>query len=385
MKIYGQSNPMCQSTDWFAVSLVLDDLPKYAPLGHKWVVFERGTNVWQHRAVLYNDRGQSVCTLLAKPKSENLINPRAGLLEISNEWLYHGIGAVGIVNMLRGCCSFQLGGFSRLDLCMDFEPTPKQAEMIRGLATNKYYVVGKRNGSGFWSTPTEDYIPDQWREKCPHCQSWGHKTTQVKWKLYYKSKELRDAGGGWFDKPYIVDGWRRAGLDVNNVWRLEVSMHDCNSLIKDEYPIDWATWTENELGIFTAMYRKRFQIALNEGHKDKTNDRRVRFLPIDTLGEVKCKQYNGDSTNSARITLLRQLVKSGEQPEIYTDSEESAALISHVRHLVERDHLQLYFMRMTGMSLGEWEIYQRQLINGRVENPQQIVKNTDIHANINFG
>lgn len=383
MKIYGYNNPMVQATDWLAVSVLFDDLPKSCPGGHHWVCYERGTNVWQDRRILYNEYGQPVLTLLAKPKS-TIINPHAGLVEVSNEWLYHGVGAGKILSMLRHFCEFSITGLSRLDLCMDFTPTDEMSKIIRGLATNDYYIVGKRNGSGFWSMPKEDYIPEEWRGKCPHCQSWGHKSSQVKWKLYYKSKELRDAGGGWFDKPYIVDAWRVAGLDINNAWRLEVSIHDCNSLVKDGDIVNWDTWQSDELAIFTAMYRKRFQVARNEGHADKTNDTRVRFLPIDTLGQVRNKQYEGNNVNSARITLLRHLVKDGEQPEVYADRETNEALINHVRQLVNRDHLQLYFMRMTGMSIGEWECYQRELIKGRVENSKQIVKNTDIQPNMAF-
>ena len=152
-------------------------------------------------------------------------------------------------------------------------------------------------------------------------------------------------------------------------------MHDCNSLVKDGDIVNWDTWQHDELAIFTAMYRKRFQVARNEGHSDKTND---------TLGQIRNKQYEGNNVNSARITLLRHLVKDGEQPEVYADRETNEALIDHVRQLVNRDHLHLYFMRMTGMAIGEWECYQRELIKGRVENSKQIVKNTDIQPNVAF-
>jgi hypothetical protein len=51
---------------------------------------------------------------------------------------------------------------------------------------------------------TDPWVPEMWRGEVPYDQSWGHKTTDIKWKLYYKTKELRDnAGGNTYDKPYI--------------------------------------------------------------------------------------------------------------------------------------------------------------------------------------
>ena len=76
---------------------------------------------------------------------------------------------------------------------------------------------------------TDPWVPEMWRGEVPYDQSWGHKTTDIKWKLYYKTKELRDnAGGSTYDKPYIVDMWRDVGLDESNVWRLEVAFHNAN-------------------------------------------------------------------------------------------------------------------------------------------------------------
>ena len=227
-------------------------------------------------------------------------------------------------------------------------------------------------------------MPPEWQGWCPHQQSWGHKTTQVKWKLYYKSKELRDNGGGWFDKPYIVDGWRYYGLDENNVWRLEVSMTDCNSLLKEGVAVNYNTWANDEMGIFTAMYASRFIIRKNEGHKDKTNDTIVRFLPIDTISRVRCKKYESESGRSARLGLLRSLIKYGEQEEVFMDARASRALTEHVEQIVNNDNLERYFESAVGMSLGQWTKLMVERREGKVLLDRQLTSNTDINPNTKF-
>lgn len=385
MQPYSTKDGLLQSTDWFALSILLEgDFGLVSPPNHLWQIYDHGTPVWDFRAVLFNEYGEKVITLLAKPKSTTFLNPRAALVEIANEWLYRGMGVDRILRLLYKCCPYSIVGLSRLDLCMDFQPTLEQCEVIRGLSEKRYYVSGKRNKSEFYSSPMEEWVPAVWKGSCPHQQSWGHKTTQVKWKLYYKSKELRDNGGGWFDKPYIVDGWRKYGLDENNVWRLEVSMTDCNSLMWEGEPIKYQTWCENEMSIFTSMYCSRFIVRRNEGHRDKTNDTIVRFLPIDTIKKVRCKRYESETGRSARLGLLRSLIKYGETEEVYMDVRASRALCEHVERIVMNDNLERYFESATGLTLGQWTKRQVDRREGKVLLDRQLTKNYDIQPNANF-
>lgn len=343
------------NTDWMAVSILLDDDVKRAPKGHVWKLYENGTNVWSHRRVLYNDRGDKVCTLLSKPKSK-LIDPRAALLEVANEWLYHGIGVRNVVDMVNSVCPHVIRGMSRCDLCFDFVPTDEQVEIIEGLANGNYYVSGKRSGSGFWSMNNDDYMPNVWRgRRIPHCISWGHKTSDVKWKLYYKTKELRDAAGGMgFEKPYIVDMWRLSGFDVDNVWRLEVSVKGCNNITWNGQPFTFFSWGYHTKQIAMAFYNSRFQIRKNEGHKDKSNDTLIEFLPIETAEVVRCRTHEGEKTHSSRLGLLRSLLKALETDEVLLDETSRINCIEHVSKIVKADGLKNYFKGMVGMALEDY-------------------------------
>lgn len=343
------------STDWMGISLrLLDDVGK-APKNHQWVSYEGGTNVWRHRRVLFNKYGERVLTLLSCPKS-GMLNCDAALVEISNEWLYHGIGVKGALRLLQRSVPYEVTGLSRLDLCVDFVPTETQRAVIEGLANGTMYVGGKRSGSGFWSINADEWMPDMWRgRKIPHCQSWGHKTTDVKWKLYYKSKELKDAAGGLgFDKPYIVDLWRECGMDVNNVWRLEVSMRHCNNLCFNGLPVTFKVWHEDTISLFKALFEARFVVRSAQGHADKSNDEKVWFLPIYSDDLVRCKVSTNEACRSARLTLLRHLVHAAESEEVRLDKFNRDLTINHVREIVRYDRLEKYFERMTKVSVDEW-------------------------------
>lgn len=370
------------NNDWLAESIVLSGEERKPPRGFKWIEYS-GTNVWGRRRCIFTTEGDKILTLLDKPKS-SIIRPDAGLLEVANEWLYHGIGVSGVEKLLKYCCEYKCKGLSRVDLAMDFEPNEHQQDVIMGLSQGRYYVQGKRSGSGFWSTSNEKWIPECWRGKAiPHCQSWGHKTTSVKWKLYYKSKELRDAGGGWFDKPYIVDQWRSSGFDINNVWRLEVSIHNANQLTFDGKPVSRDIWWKHTGQLAQALYTQRFVIRENNGHKDKSNDKLVGFLPVRDMTPIRCKVTDSDDKRNGRLSLLRALVNSLSSESVALDECTVNGVVEHVRSLVQRDGLHFYFRGMVGKSLDEWATEVMQLAKG--ETFEMVTKNTDIQPNTAFG
>lgn len=371
------------NTDWLAESVVLSGEERKPPKGYRWIEYD-GTNVWKRRRCLFTDDGDKILTLLDKPKSEGFLSQDMGLLEIANEWLYHGIGVRRIEKLLNYCVEYKCTGLSRVDLAMDFEPNQAQQDIIMGLSQGKIYVSGKRSGSGFWSTNNDDWMPQCWKGKpIPHCQSWGHKTTSVKWKLYYKSKELRDAGGGWFDKPYIVDQWREAGFDRDNVWRLEVSIHNANQLLFGGEPITRDVWYRHTVALAQSLYTQRFVVRENNGHMDKTNNKVVMFLPVRDLTPIRCKVPEGDRQRNGRISLLRALVNSLDSESVAYDEKTVNGIVNHVDQMVRRDGLQYYFRGMVGVTFEEWAENVTATAKGEV--CEQNMKNTDIQPNVAFG
>lgn len=350
--------------DWLGVSLGLPS-DYIAPRSLQWEEFTP-TNVWQRRMLFHHD-GDKVATLLASPRS-SLISQDAALLEISNEWFYHGRPWWQRVQDFMEGGGWERG-LSRLDLCYDFCPSEEVKAIIMGLASGEYYVAGKRAGSLFWSIDNNPKLHPMWREcgRKPHSLSFGHKTSGITWKLYYKSKELLDATGGvYFDKPYIVDCWRCAGMDISNVWRLEVSIHQGNGYrmlsrmtIGDEEPQLIALNTEsvrdNMADIYGGLLKRRFIIRRDEGHRDKRNDTQVYLF--DYQGGTEVRNYiNADSVpRFGRTTLLRHIIRDLEQPECYNNTICREAMLTSVTQIVRADHLNLYFAAMNGgLELEDW-------------------------------
>lgn len=342
------------SVDWLGLSLRLPKPPTDIE-GYQWREYS-ATNVWGKRLILYTDEGDKVCTLLYEPRS-SIINSKAALVEIENQWLYHGAGPFYILDVLSKAVFYEILGISRVDLAVDFCPDETQAQVIEGLASGQYYVGGKRNGSGFWSTNNSSWLAQRWQPKrIPHCQSWGHKTSAIKWKLYYKTKELADAGCGRFlDKPYIVDMWRMANFDIKNVWRLEVSIKHGNAYEFDGFRLDLASIRDSRADIFRSLYQNRFQIRKNEGHKDRSNDKIINFLDIDKVPlKVGSAPAKRSTEHNGRITLLRQLVKSLDDEQVLLDKQSREAVLEHMQKIIRRDGLQNYFYAMVGMFFEEY-------------------------------
>lgn len=342
------------SVDWFAMTLSLKSFVREAPMGHVWAKYSP-TNVWGSRWALFNDHGEKVFTLLFNPRSSIISSDRA-LLEVANEWLYHGLGISGCLRLLSQSVGFEIMGISRIDLAVDFTPDDVQVEIIKALGCGSMYVAGKQNRVPWFQSITDNWFPAQWLGETPYDQTWGHKTTDVRWKLYYKSKELRDnAGGVGYDKPYIVDMWREVGLDERNTWRLEVSIHNANQFIYMGERLGFYDFMHSTPDIYKALYTDRFVIRKREGHKDKSNDTKVDFLPIGRLhGAFRKVRSETIAEHHGSLTLLRHLVADAQTEEVMMNDMVRESVIATIGNILENDGISKYFNIITGESFENW-------------------------------
>lgn len=369
--------------DWLGLSLHIAGDPKPVE-GYIWREYT-ATNVWNKRRVLWTENGDRVLTLLSEPRSA-IISSSAALCEIENEWLYRGGGHRRILDVLEKSVFFNITGISRLDLAVDFCPTEAQKEVIFGLAVGEYYIGGKSNHLPWWAKVRNDKLHPMWNGKnIPYDQSWGHKTTDIKWKLYYKTKELLDAGGGKFMmKPYIVDQWRMHGMDIRNVWRVEVSVRKCNNYLLYGNRLNLGQIEANFEELFRQLYQSRFQVKLNEGHKDRTNDKIITFLPIDKIFyTLQKRETENERQHNGRITLMRHLVQSLDDEQVLLDKVSRENVYNHIYQIIERDNLNNYFQVMTGDYFEEW-VAKKDLeaADSEIYSVEKPIMNADIKPNI---
>lgn len=166
--------------------------------------------------------------------------------------------------------SFEFKGISRIDICGDFNQfkTMTARQLIEGFASKKFRHIGQGVGALYFNHGVM-------RDKETNSTDYGVKYTGLSFGthasdlrvyLYNKSFELLTQG----DKPWIRDRWSHVGLDVLNVWRLEVSIKSKAVKFKDRTSGKVVTIDKNcaanddELGtIYHTLVQKKFDFRVN--------------------------------------------------------------------------------------------------------------------------
>lgn len=159
------------------------------------------------------------------PKRENVEQTNASI-KLSNNLLYTNQWHF-ILGDICKAIGWQYKSITRIDIALDvnyflhgLRPEIFIHKYLRGrqksfirCGSNKFSIVGEKYEKG----TRIDYI------------RWGSRTSGVCTYLYNKSKEMHDKTM----KPWIIEKWRSAGLDVKNVWRIEFSINSSGRGLKD--------------------------------------------------------------------------------------------------------------------------------------------------------
>lgn len=159
------------------------------------------------------------------PKREN-VDEMTCSVKLSNNLLYTNQWHF-ILGDLTKALGWRINGITRIDIACDLNyflhglrPEVFIHKYLKGrncsyirCGSNKFSVVGEK----YEQSTRVDYI------------RWGSRTSGVCTYLYNKSKEMREKKM----KPWIIDRWRGAGLDVKNVWRIEFSISSTGRGLRD--------------------------------------------------------------------------------------------------------------------------------------------------------
>lgn len=276
--LQGKQNLML-SCDWFGYTCLwrlhygekVDNLTLCCPQNYRMEIVG-GNKVFRCRAILYDWFGQKVLTFLWHPYA-SIMDKRLVLFEIANSWLY----STKLKEITKLTQEIHENTFlcpSRLDICVDFECNKKQKDILKRLHNGKSYVANKDNGSNYWSRRKgEENI-------FTHCFSYGANTSEFKWKVYNKSLEL--GIGTKNEKPYIWQNWEQNNMDINNIWRCEVSITKGNGLLYKEKKITLDDAIDDIFlyNLYRELEEKRFVIRKKQGHTRQVNDERQRFFQL---------------------------------------------------------------------------------------------------------
>ena len=344
-----KSAAYCLNLDWlqFSVHLKEPEPEIMCPDGLR-IELCQGNNIFEHRALVFDSRGAKYLTLLWKPYSKVLAQ-NLMTVQVSNEFLYFA-GGLGLqwawydVQQIVDCT---FNGVGRFDICLDWEASQSRLAFLSGLNNNSIYAERKSEGSTWWHEVSNT---TQARRQL-HCLSWGSPKSEIKVKIYNKSREQGLIGGDDAAKPWIVEQWKQAGMNVREVWRLEFSFNGAGQLRYQGNPVTLEnlrdeTWLVN---VFLDCYHHRFVTRKNEGKRQGHHNRDPRTyllnLPYRPTQLKWADPVGKDYELPAQIQLLRSMMRQIDNPAIMSNRPTFTDYASTILNLIDNFNLHGYFLR----------------------------------------
>lgn len=335
----------CLNCDWLQFSVLTNELdPEIICPENLRIEICQGNNIFEHRALVFDGRGAKYLTLLWKPYSK-VLPPNLMTVQVANEFLYlpNGMGIKWAWDDVQKIVDCTFNAVGRLDICIDYEGNEDRTEFLRHLNSGHYYAQGKHEGSTWWH--------DKGTKKELHCLSWGSKKSEIKVKIYHKSREQGLTNGDQPDKPWIIEEWKQCGMNTKNVWRLEFSMCGAGQLRYKRQPLtlDMIMSEEWQLGVLLEMYAHRFICRINQGKRNghHNDDTRVYLLDLPTAtsqlkwAEPKANDYE----IPASITLLRSMMRQIDNPCIMCHKPTFETYATAILDIIHDHKLDGYFTR----------------------------------------
>lgn len=354
--------------DWLQYSVLLcEDNPTLScPEG--WRVEQvQGNNIFRHRALIYDGMGRKWLTLLWSPYSSRL-NARIMTVQAANFLLYES-AIHQSYNLLMDIVPCGFNSMGRVDLCCDFMADDDFIRKIETLNNGTTYIQGKHEGSTWWH---EINAGNGYYAKQPHCLTFGSPTSEIKLKIYNKSRELGLVGGRKKQqsdvdiyagvpqeeidghKPYIVSEWRQAKFDIRKVWRMEFSLSGAGQLRSNNQALtlDDVASSYWQLQTFLGLYNTRAICRQNQGsrHGHHNDDAIFRLLDLPKDGHT-LKWFAGNPPtpcNTDAIPIVRTMLNKIIEPCIITNETVYMAYAGSIIALVEQNRLDNWFRNRFG-------------------------------------
>lgn len=351
------NSKFCINCDWLQFSVKTPDVrPQLScPPGYRLEI-NQGNNVFKHRAILFDHHGNKYLTLLWEPYSR-VLDDKIMTVQVANQLLYTG-EIPHALRLLQAIVPCEFNSIGRVDVCCDFEIDDQKLDFIKHLNSGHYYAERKKEGSTFWHEVKDGVFP----KKQLHCLSWGSKSTEIKVKLYNKSREQGLIGGESIDvegvihepdpeKPWIVNEWQKNSMDAKSIWRLEFSLSGAGQLRYNDKPITLENIIDLNwlVGVFVDLYHTRFVTRINQGRRQghKNLDKRVYLIDLPTDGNhLAWNESNVDQEEVApAITLLRTLMNNIDSPVVLCSRANFDRYVDTIMQIVASGNLYGYFCR----------------------------------------
>lgn len=342
--------------DYEINDLCLNEIPGY--------VVEKcsGTNVFKNRFIVYDENGIKKLTVLTDPKS-HLMYKELCIVEFANHTLYTG-EFVELFNVMHRLHDGFFHGLSRVDVCCDFQQYYNEyGEVTEGknlsdfLLLNMYYIQHKKEGAAFYEY---DKQHDVITTVCKQL-SWGSKKSAFKWKLYNKSKEIREES----HKVYIEQIWNLASFDLNkDTWRLECSIQNANKYkvcnVKGENLLSFDKLADKESlhKLFVYLMTQRFVCRRNEGQKNSSRNRIIDLFSFGTPDcTIKLKTNISNYVPDTALRFVRQSVKNLQDIQFCRRGLVLENLIKTIQEVLETYSIYDWFEQEYNISFNDFYFF----------------------------
>lgn len=228
--------------DWLSIFCVYEGADTLIPIDSDQFTYKResfGTRCFStfHRVRMPNAEGgiDEFAEIQSSPYS-SILPEYAVIIRFVNRALYLP-NFWELADDLLLANNLTCQGISRIDICADFnefkEINPRA--LIEGFAAKRLRHIGRGVGALYFNHG-KGAEKDEHGKPLPDYGvnytglTFGTHSSDAHVYLYNKTFELLTQG----DKPWIKDSWRAAGLDLREVWRLEISIKSQGLKFKDK-------------------------------------------------------------------------------------------------------------------------------------------------------
>lgn len=230
----------CINLDWLEVYVLEDinvpqDIDFFLRQGFYLENRGYGTPTYEQMFTLFSfDEHFPFIEVRRKPKSDGVLPMNAAHIRFVNRYCYMD-NAGDIMREFLRRYHYQFVSISRVDVCLDFEYFDKgddPEKFIKRYIGHKYAKINQSKATA--------HFDDTWELRDFNSLSWGSDKSDIRTKLYNKTRELYDENLQAFKKPYILQAWFYAGLIDDpvrvikhredgteyrpTIWRLEFSI-----------------------------------------------------------------------------------------------------------------------------------------------------------------
>ena len=287
--------------------------------------------------------------LAAFPRMANM-DPECFQLKVENMWLYKD-DCYRMLAYVLGTLHLEVRHISRLDLCADFNSFHGDLhpiEFIRRFMAGEIKHKGRSHGRVYFR---QEAAPAGVTAKCGdvlnfNALEFGKHSSDARVYLYNKSLELSEEK----QKPWIQDCWRAAGLNVDDVWRLEISMNrealtfvDRSSGTVVSFNLANLTDTASDVTpavLYHTMLRSLFFFFVPNGGRNISRQRMLQLFD-DELQIIRGTYREKNPSDRSERILIKQLFTVRDRYRYITLEEEFRS-----RMLAQR--------LAESMNLGEW-------------------------------